>query len=196
MKFTLAAVGLLCLRELSGFTPSLSNDHGRLGVLMDVSRSGPTETTKLMGVSSDEEGSTYLLSNRVASAVAAGIITASALGLSTDLSPAPPVFAATKTETVAKKVPSEVITVETAKSQLTAASQAITEYQSAIASAKKAEALSAKEVAAWESQVANAKKNAAAAKDRLKSLKSNTKADSKAVSTAEAKVGEYISSDI
>ena len=189
MKVSVAAFALLSLGNASAFTTPLNSAHTRLGRPIEISQAGPAQTTTLAALPSDYGESSVSMSNRVASAVAAGIISASTLGFGVEAINPPPAFAAAPPKT--EKVVPEVANVEAAKNQLAAATKAIADYQTGINNAKKAESLASKDMNVAESLLKNAKNNLATSQERLSSLKSNPKFDAKAASTAESRVGKF-----
>lgn len=184
MKFSSALVGLSLLGRASTFAPPQPN------FATDASRAGSFAATPLVAAPSDEGESPLIpMPTKVASVVAAAVISASTLGLS--VTPPPPAFAAVKTETVApKKVPAEVAAVNTAKSQVVAAAQSIAQTKEALAVAQASERSLSRDYNNVAKQIDSLQVNVDVASTRLKTLKSNPKPDAKAVAASEARVAE------
>ena len=193
MKFSVATLGLICLAgDATAFAP-----QSRTALPVQTSY---FDASPLMAVSDGFEEDNQVpsavskMTNQAASVFAASVISASTLGLATVSTLPPPAFAApaAKVETVAKKVAPEVAAVETAKQAAAAAAQALSTAQSKVPVASSAAQAANKEIKVAENNLNNAKKTAAAAKERFKSLSSNTKAfDQKTITTAEGRVSKY-----
>jgi len=150
--------------------------------------------------SDDKEQIMPFMTSQVASILVATVISASTLGLSVTPPPAAfaaPVAAQVQTiETVKpkNKVPSEVAAVESAKAQLTAATEALKAAQARIPAATNAQKVATKELKVADTNYEAGKKALAAANERSKSLANaqNSRAfDKKTIDAAAAKVGTF-----